>query len=101
MNKCKHLALLTFFSTIALAISSTSQAQECDDRSAMTAAMDASERLMSSDSFRRPQVLKRHHPSKRKEVATYFESGDLYFTLYWIVSDNCQAAFIKRTRGKY
>lgn len=67
----------------------------------MEAAMNASSSVVSGDSFKLPRVLKRHHPSKRKEVATYFRSGDLYYTLFWIVSDNCDASFIKRTKGKY
>lgn len=101
MNKPKQLAIFTTLSAITLGASLPSYALECSDRNAITAAMNASETLMGGDSFRRPQVLKRHHPSKRKEVATYFASGDLYYTLYWIVSDNCEAAFIKRTQGKY
>ncbi|MBM6550283.1 hypothetical protein JQX58_04225 [Marinomonas ostreistagni] len=65
--------------------------------------MAASERLLGleSSSFKKPVVLKRHHPSKRKEVATYFERRDLHYTLYWLVFDDCQAGFIKRTKGKY
>ncbi len=74
---------------------------ECSDRNAIEAAMSASSSLMGGDSFRKPRVLKRHHPSKRKEVATYFRSGDLYYSLFWLVSDNCKAGFIKRTQGKY
>lgn len=82
-------------------IFTTAYAEECSDRNAMESAMDASEGIMQGDSFKRPRVLKRHHPSKRKEVATYFQSGDLYFTLYWLVSGDCEAGFIKRTQGKY
>ena len=76
-------------------------AAECDDRSAKEAAMDASEGLLGGESFRVPLVLKRHHPSKRKEVATYFQRGDLYYTLFWLVDGDCRANFIKRTQGKY
>lgn len=101
MNQCKHFALFSIIATIALLTSATSTALECDDRSAMAAAMNASSGIMGGNSFRRPQVLKRHHPSKRKEVATYFENGDLYYTLFWIVSDDCKASFIKRTQGKH
>lgn len=78
-------------------------AQECSDRDAMRSSMAASERMLGqgSSSFKRPMVLKRHHPSKRKEVATYFQRRDLYYTLFWLVYDDCQAGFIKRTKGKY
>ena len=87
--------------SFSLFIAHTGYAKECDDRSAMAAAMDASSSIMEGSSFQRPRVLKRHHPSKRKEVATYFESSDLYYTLFWIVSDDCEAGFIKRTKGKH
>jgi len=82
------------------ATSHSTFAAECADRNAMSAAMSASQTIMGGNSFKKPRVLKRHHPSKRKEVATYFKSGDLYYTLYWIISDNCTAGFIKRTQGK-
>lgn len=86
-----------------LSLSGNLSAQECSDRDAMSASMNAAVLFLGegSESFKRPMVLKRHHPSKRKEVATYFKRGDLYYTLYWLVSDNCQAGFIKRTQGKY
>ncbi|WP_233402232.1 hypothetical protein [Marinomonas ostreistagni] len=86
------LVSCTFWQTVSAA--------ECSDKNAIEAAMSASQSVMNGNSFRKPKVLKRHHPSKRKEVATYFESDDLYYTLYWLVSDNCTAGFIKRTQGK-
>ena len=94
----KTLLLVTL-----LFISIDVRALECADQDALTASMRASEALLGTpnEQFRKPRVLKRHHPSKRKEVATYFQQGDLYYTLFWLVSDTCQAGFIKRTKGKY
>lgn len=102
MNRKQYIHVCTAFIIVAGIFSlNTAKAAECSDRNAIEAAMQASGSLVGGDSFRKPRVLKRHHPSKRKEVATYFRSGDLYYTLFWLVSDDCKAGFIKRTQGKY
>lgn len=92
----KHLIIvaLSIFSMSAYSV-------ECSDRNALAAALKSSKNAMTGQSIKRPIVLKRHHPSKSKEVATYVKSGDLYYTLYWLVYDDCKAGFIKRTKGKY
>lgn len=74
---------------------------ECSDRNSIAAAMSASDSVLGGESYKSPVILKRHHPSKRKEVATYYKRSDLYYTLYFLVGNDCQAQFIKRSRGKY
>ncbi|WP_235890083.1 hypothetical protein [Maribrevibacterium harenarium] len=74
---------------------------ECDDRTAKDVANKAAEALMNGSSFRLPVVLKRHHPSRTKEVATYIKAGDLYYSVFYLVDGNCTPGFIKRTQGKY
>ncbi|TDO99987.1 hypothetical protein DFP79_1006 [Marinomonas balearica] len=67
----------------------------------MEASDKYSEALMNGEVFKRAKVLKRHHPSKRKEVASHIKAGDLYYTVYTLVSNECSAHMIKRTQGKY
>ncbi|MBJ7539978.1 hypothetical protein [Marinomonas transparens] len=55
----------------------------------------------SAVTFKRALIIKKHLPSKRKEVASYIEAGNLYYTVYSLVNSQCIASTIKSTNGKH
>ena len=78
-------------------------ADECADFDAKLASDKSAESYVKGKTFKRALILKRHLPSKRKEVASYvFVKGTgLYYTVYSLVNSDCDAEVIKRTNGKY
>ncbi|WCN17635.1 hypothetical protein [Marinomonas mediterranea] len=98
MNLIKHRKTAIFLSIL---MGSTAYGAECSDKKSMEVADEYSQALMNGEVFKRAKVLKRHHPSKRKEVASYIKAGDLYYTIYTLVSNDCVAHMIKRTKGRY
>lgn len=93
MNKTLLLFLILFISHPVFA--------ECRDMDAIGAADKEALNLLSGNVFRAGVVLKKHHPSLRKEVASYIQSNDLYYTVFSLVDESCKASVIKRTNGKY
>ncbi|KZN13269.1 hypothetical protein OA79_12305 [Marinomonas sp. TW1] len=87
-----------------LIILSTTQAYaECSDWDARAAADKAAEKYVSGKTFKRAMVLKKHLPSKRKEVASYVyvKADDLYYSVFSLINSKCKAQIIKRTNGKH
>lgn len=76
---------------------------ECLDPDAKAAADKSAQQYVSGKTFKTARVLKKHLPSKRKEVASYVyvKADDLYYTVYALVNSQCNAAIIKRTYGKH
>lgn len=91
--------LLVLFS---LTISSFTFA-ECSDFDAKLAADKDAQKYMSAKTFKNALVLKKHLPSKRKEVASYVyvKADDLYYTVFSLVDSKCKTKIIKRTNGKH
>lgn len=48
--------------------------------------------------FHPGKVQKVHHPSKKKEVASYVKTGEKHYSIFTLIDENCQAQFRKRTR---
>lgn len=72
---------------------------ECLDRDAKAAADDkATGYFKKAEIFHPARVLKVHHPSRRKEVASYVKTGEKRYSIFTLVDDDCNARFIKRTR---
>lgn len=95
------VALLTILLTTLLYASPSFA--ECSDGKAKVAANELSIAFLGkkSELFQPAVVLKRHHPSKQKEVASYVKAGSQYYTMFSIVNAQCQAAFIKRAGPRY
>ncbi|ETX11650.1 hypothetical protein MUS1_09180 [Marinomonas ushuaiensis DSM 15871] len=76
---------------------------ECNDFDAKMASDESAEKLMGGKVFKRALILKRHLPSKRKEVASYVyvKADGLYYTVYALINSKCKAEIIKRTNGKH
>ncbi|GGY34608.1 hypothetical protein GCM10011297_04580 [Bacterioplanes sanyensis] len=72
---------------------------ECRDRDAMTASDELALRLLRQAEISHPaKVLKVHHPTKRKEIASYIKAGQRYYSIFTLVDEDCNAVFRKRTR---
>lgn len=84
------------FSLVFMAISGTVFA-ECGDYRSMQEADKGSIAFLGKDTeiFQRAVVLKRHHPSHQKEVASYAKAGGKYYTMFFIIDNNCKAFYIK------
>lgn len=76
---------------------------ECADFDAKQASDKSAQNYVGGKTFRSALILKKHLPSKRKEVASYVyvKSSDLYYTVYSLVDSDCEAQIIKRTNGKH
>jgi len=74
-------------------------AAECRDRDAWAASDTLAKSYFKSPKIFHPaKVLKRHWPSKHKEVASYVQIGNYKYSIFTLVDLDCQARFIKRTR---
>jgi len=91
-----------FATVLGLALSNVVMA-ECADFNAKMAADKSAQKYVSGKTFKNARVLKKHLPSKRKEVASYVyvKADDLYYTVYSLVNSDCDAEIIKRTNGKH
>lgn len=89
--------------TCLLLTTSGYAAAECPDFKAKNAADLLSKAFLGKNSsvFQPAVVLKRHHPSRQKEVASYIKAGKQYYTMFSIVNGNCKAFFIKRAGPRY
>lgn len=92
--------------SLLLAFATFSQASyaECRDIDSIAAADKTAQEYVSGKTFKKAIVLKRHLPSKRKEVASYVyvKSTDLYYTIYSLVSTDCKSVkVLKQTKGKH
>jgi len=85
------LAALTVFSTITLA--------ECRDFDAIAAAnKKATSYFKGGEVFHPGAIQKIHHPSRKKEVASYIKTGTKRYSIFTLVDENCKVEFRKRTR---
>lgn len=91
------------FSVLLCLLMSEITFAECSDFDAKLSADKEAQKYMSGKTFKRAQVLKKHLPSERKEVASYVyvKESDLYYTVYLLINDKCKAEIIKRTNGKH
>ena len=92
---CRRLASVTLLSVIW-----TSQClAECPDTDAKSAADAKALSLYGNASvFKAAVVLKRHLPSRNKEVASYIKIDNKHYSVFTLVFDGCRAEFRKRTR---
>jgi hypothetical protein len=92
-------AVMKLWAGVLLLAVAMSAAAECRDRDAMAASDDLAQRLMLKDEiFNTAKVLKVHHPTKRKEIASYIKAGQRYYSIFTLVDEDCNAVFRKRTR---
>ncbi len=75
-------------------------AEVCRDREAMAS---GDEKALSyfrkqGEIFHPARVLKVHHPSGNKEVASYVRFGAKHYSIFTLIDPDCRAHFRKRTR---
>lgn len=72
---------------------------ECRDMAAMKAGNDKALSYFKDSSVFHPAVIQKvHHPSRKKEVASYIKTGQKRYSIFTLVDENCVAVFRKRTR---
>lgn len=78
---------------------STHASAMCRDRDAWAASDALALRFFREGQvFKQARVLKVHHPSGRKEVASYIQNGDKRYSIFNLVGPDCVAVYRKRTR---
>lgn len=85
---------------MALVASSASAAPVCRDADAKSIANEAALDFFrkQGEIFRPAKVFKVHSPSRFKEVGSYVKIGKKQYSIFTLVSPDCEAHFIKRTR---
>ena len=72
---------------------------ECRDRDAFAASDDRAKAFFrNAEIFHPAKILKVHHPSRRKEVASYVKSGNKRYSIFNLVDEECKVFYRKRTR---
>jgi len=72
---------------------------ECRDYDAIDAAnKKAASYFKDGEVFHPAVVQKVHHPSRKKEVASYIKTGDKRYSIFILVDQDCGVQFRKRTR---
>jgi hypothetical protein len=72
---------------------------ECRDYDAIDAAnKKAASYFKNGEVFHPAVVQKIHHPSRKKEVASYIKTGDKRYSMFILVDQDCAVRFLKRTR---
>lgn len=96
-TKEKHLNVLVLF--FSLLFSAVYAEAECRDFDAMAAAnKKAASYFKEGEVFHPAAVQKVHHPSRKKEIASYIKIGQKRYSIFTLVDENCQVQFRKRTR---
>ena len=74
--------------------------EPCRDQAAKDASDDKALSFFrkQGDIFHPAKVLKMHHPSRIKEVASYVKFGEKRYSIFNLVTPDCRAVFRKRTR---
>ncbi|GAB3475880.1 hypothetical protein [Marinomonas epiphytica] len=93
--------MIRFLSASLISLLAMSAYAECPDLEARQTANKIVTSQYNGKVFRAALVLKKHLPSKRKEVATYIQINDLYYTVFLLIDTQCNGQIIKRTKGKY
>lgn len=83
--------ILCLFSAVLLA--------ECRDLAAIEAANKKALSYFKDGSvFHGAVIQKVHHPSRKKEVASYIKTGEKHYSIFTLVDEDCGVVFRKRTR---
>ena len=72
---------------------------ECRDADAIEAANKKAASYYKNGEVFHPAVIQKiHHPSRKKEVASYIKAGEKHYSIFTLVDHDCKVKFIKRTR---
>jgi hypothetical protein len=91
--------IVDLFGLLLLYFSAADALAACSDQDAKAAAdVYAQSYFKTSQIFYPAKVLKKHSPSGEKEVASYLEANGKKYSIYTLITAECSARFIKRTR---
>lgn len=73
----------------------------CRDIDAIAAGNEKAKSFFKEAEVFHPGVVQKvHHPSKKKEVASYIKTGNKRYSIFTLIDHDCKATFRKRTRQK-
>ena len=73
--------------------------ETCNDMASIKAANTlAQSYFQQSKLFESGRVLKKHSPSRSKEVVSYVKVDERRYSIFTLVDTQCEAQFLKRTR---
>ena len=88
-----------FIALLTLMAFSSSSFSECRDFDAIDAANKKSLSYFKNGVIFHPAVIQKiHHPSRKKEVASYVKAGEKHYSMFILVDQDCKTVFRKRTR---
>lgn len=98
--RAKKITATYIFIILGLSFIKQAHAQNCGD---LQAARAANEKALSffqdAEVIRRAKILKYHHLSNKREVASYIKTQDnKKYTVFTLVNMQCDTRFIKATR---
>lgn len=97
--KCPPLGWFVMISLVFTVLLSSRVMAECRDYDAIDAAnKKALSYFKDGEVFHPAVVQKIHHPSRKKEVASYIKTGDKRYSIFILVDQECGVQFRKRTR---
>lgn len=96
----RTLTQITIILALSVASAIASAGPVCRDADARAASDQAALAFFrkQGEVFRPAKVLKVHSPSRNKEVASYIQVKERHYTIFALVTPECDARFIKRTR---
>lgn len=90
------LPIILIFVTLLVSVSSQA---ECRDRDAIAASDESAKAFFrKAEIFHPGKILKVHHPSRRKEIASYVKTGKKRYSIFNLVNEECKVVYRKRTR---
>ena len=94
-------ASVVFLWLVSAILASTSAEAMCRDAQARTASNEkALSYFKKGETFQAAKILKVHHPSGVREVASYVKNKGMSYVIFTQVNQDCMAKFIKRTRPR-
>jgi len=86
---------------VSALLASASVEAMCRDAQARTASNEkALSYFRKGETFQAAKILKVHHPSGVREVASYVKNKGMSYVIFTQVNQDCVAKFIKRTRPR-
>ena len=86
---------------VSALLASASVEAMCRDAQARTASNEkALSYFKKGETFQAAKILKVHHPSGVREVASYVKNKGMSYVIFTQVNQECVAKFIKRTRPR-
>lgn len=90
---------MLFIAVLFMTLVPKSVLAECRDFDAIDAANKKAASYFKDGQVFHPAVVQKvHHPSRKKEVASYIKTGKKRYSIFILIDAECKGRFLKRTR---